>query len=650
MFFGSVDYLGMANATTSDLSVTLDPVISIRVTKNGSDIDNLTLSVDPVASGKFIKDDLSVLVSTSNDTGYTLTMSDNDTDTAMHHLDASITATIPSISTNATEASFPMNSWGYSLEPKVISGSDNTTQTFSSIPQATSPAAVKTTTAPTTEDATSVTFAAKVDTSVPAGVYRDTIVFSATTNYVPQDLTGLTNMQDMTPEICAASTVGDEAILTDTRDNKTYVVRKLADGKCWMAQNLRLGGSSPITLTPADSNVTSDFTLSATSNSFGATNNAAGVDINRMHDNGDAWLNGTSLQTSGTPPSQTQYIGNYYNWYTATAGSGTYSTTADAIVTQSICPKGWRLPNGGAINATTNNGELQQLYNAYGNYSNFISATSAVKSGLWSGSSASSQGSTGDWWSRTASNNSAGYALDVSTSSISPQGTLYKRSGYSVRCVAATAHSYTITYNLDGGTNSSANPTSYDTETATFTLEQPTRPNYAFTGWTGSNGAIPQETVEIPKGTTGNLNYTAHWTPLTYLVNNGSAAVTFTGASDCRINGTICNFNQNSIASYGARYIYTTNVDVTNYSVLHYKVAITTNGNGTDTLSISSAANLLSGIELSQTVRGYLVSNLEGDLDITALQGVKTIGFTLGIAPNNNRAITLNIIDLWLEE
>ena len=173
------------HAAQSDLSVTIDPVLSIRVMKDNVDTDSLVLSVDPTASGRFIKDDLSVVVNTSNETGYTLTFSDNDDDTAMHHTDSTITNTVPSITTDTDEASFPVNSWGYSLEPKEISGSNNTAQVFSPIPLATATTTVKTTATPTAGDSTDITFAAKVDTSVPSGTYLDTVVFSAVTNYLP---------------------------------------------------------------------------------------------------------------------------------------------------------------------------------------------------------------------------------------------------------------------------------------------------------------------------------------------------------------------------------------------------------------------------------------------------------------------------------
>ena len=47
--------------------------------------------------------------------------------------------------------------------------------------------------------------------------------------------------------------------------------------------------------------------------------------------------------------------------------------------------------------------------------------------------------------------------------------------------------------------------------TETFTLNNPTKEGYTFIGWTGSNGEIPQITVIIEKGSTGDLSYTANW-------------------------------------------------------------------------------------------------------------------------------------------
>lgn len=73
-----------------------------------------------------------------------------------------------------------------------------------------------------------------------------------------------------------------------------------------------------------------------------------------------------------------------------------------------------------------------------------------------------------------------------------------------------TIINYKISYTLNGGTVT-GNPTSYNVESETVILKNPTKAGYNFTGWTGSNGETAQTTVTIPTGNTGNKNYTAHF-------------------------------------------------------------------------------------------------------------------------------------------
>ena len=77
---------------------------------------------------------------------------------------------------------------------------------------------------------------------------------------------------------------------------------------------------------------------------------------------------------------------------------------------------------------------------------------------------------------------------------------------------------YAITYELDGGTLEKGNPTSYNIESETFTLVNPTREHYVFAGWTGTGLEAPTSRVTITKGSTGNRAYTATWERMTYSV------------------------------------------------------------------------------------------------------------------------------------
>ena len=74
-----------------------------------------------------------------------------------------------------------------------------------------------------------------------------------------------------------------------------------------------------------------------------------------------------------------------------------------------------------------------------------------------------------------------------------------------------TVNQYTITYDLAGGTVES-NPNTYTIETKAFTLKNPTKSGYTFTGWSGTGlDGENNMTVTIPTGSTGNRIYTAHW-------------------------------------------------------------------------------------------------------------------------------------------
>ena len=82
---------------------------------------------------------------------------------------------------------------------------------------------------------------------------------------------------------------------------------------------------------------------------------------------------------------------------------------------------------------------------------------------------------------------------------------------YNIRLYAEYWNDFAISYELNGGVNHVDNPVIYY-EDEEITLNAPTREDYTFLGWTGSNGDTPQEVVTIPQYSTGNKTYTANWT------------------------------------------------------------------------------------------------------------------------------------------
>ena len=84
-----------------------------------------------------------------------------------------------------------------------------------------------------------------------------------------------------------------------------------------------------------------------------------------------------------------------------------------------------------------------------------------------------------------------------------------------------TPITYNITYDLDGG--SATNPATYNIETSTFTLNNPTRTGYTFAGWTGTDLTEATQTVTITQGSMGDRSYTAHWTDVWGVTNTPAA-------------------------------------------------------------------------------------------------------------------------------
>ena len=247
--------------------------------------------------------------------------------------------------------------------------------------------------------------------------------FNSLTTYAAETrtLTNITNMQEMTPLICANSAIGATTTLTDTRDGEQYTVRKHEDGNCWMTQNLRLQGSK--TLTPMDSDVTSNYTLPASDlNGFDNTNYYA----NQMYYANDA--------TNGA----------YYSWTAATAGTGDANlTSGDAP--SSVCPKGWKLP------PNSGRGSYAEFVAAAGITNDAAGSTklrSAPYNFSYAGSVSESTlynvGFYGDYWSRTAYSDIIAYHLGFDSSTVYPAILNYYRYlGFPVRCVAASGSNTT---------------------------------------------------------------------------------------------------------------------------------------------------------------------------------------------------------------
>ena len=81
-----------------------------------------------------------------------------------------------------------------------------------------------------------------------------------------------------------------------------------------------------------------------------------------------------------------------------------------------------------------------------------------------------------------------------------------------------TPQEYTITYELDGGTNPSSNPTKYTIESETYKFEDPSKEGYRFVQWCYDEDCS-EPASQITQGvTTGNKTLYAQWDLKTYTI------------------------------------------------------------------------------------------------------------------------------------
>ena len=432
----------------------------------------------PTPSGATTTATADLTITTTDSAGYSLYLYSSDGDNSLKPKISSL-ANISKIYATAgdvglTLSSLKPNTWGYNLG--TTAPTDDTT--YSAVPTDNStPIQTKdTSTTNSANDTYTLSFGAKVDTTIASGAYSDTLTIAVVANPpLVADMTSLSTMQEMTSEVCAKTEVGTVARLTDARDQKQYWVTKLADGNCWMTQNLDLDLSTNKALTSADSDVTSswtptndtltDGTVTPSTSDYEAiyswdlgnyilTTPTAGKDcgISGKSDYGDCTSVGfrdvtdmtpmtdgtTNEAISGNTYNAHYHVGNQYTRNAATAGTGG-SNVVNTNATDSICPKGWHLPTSN----NQNNGSFYYLLNQYGltssdssgNYNIAQSPLYFVRSGAVYSGSLKLAGSFGYYWSSTTDSGGA-YALFFGTGNVYPSDYGSHYFGLSVRCLA----------------------------------------------------------------------------------------------------------------------------------------------------------------------------------------------------------------------
>ena len=302
-------------------------------------------------------------------------------------------------------------------------------------------------------------------------------------------ITSAGNMQNWSG--CSSMNIGDVTALKDTRNNDVYTVAKLVDGKCWMIENLRLADkdssnnwinlSSSNTHNPSLPLINTWYyrvtrTTLTTSNHLSPT-----TDPTQAYD--DTWCtkpeegcynqsmlatNNTTMFTNNTASTYDFHndvysYGNYYSWYSATAGHGKYNnSTVNQSMAGDICPVGWHLPKGGNKSNEANNEYWSLIVNGLNNgvkpnnydsetepyyvgtegsslskvlraYPNNFVYTGNVNGGL------NNRGNAGLYWTSTVADADTAYDLYFINNNVSPGTTTPRKyTGRAVRCIAGT--------------------------------------------------------------------------------------------------------------------------------------------------------------------------------------------------------------------
>ena len=444
---------------STDVKFTFNPTININLSSTDLVIPELT-------SGSS-SDSNEVTVSVSTNTGYgyylSATAGTKTGNTSLNNtLDSSykftnLTANAPSLS------AMPDNSWGYSYSTDNgttwVSGDAGSTMTgYNGLPldnDDSGATGIKLVSTDSFTSSSSIKFkiGAKSAPTQAAGTYTNTVNFYAVANPAPpKTIADASSLQEV--EACPSTLpTGQVYTVKDSRDNQDYKVARLADGKCWMVENLNLAGGTA--LSADDTDVTSSYIDSfTTSNNLTKEGNTIVLPESPSlgYDRDYAYIYNTNNKSDDCSDSGCY---SYYSWGAATLGSGSDITVDNTNAEQSICPKNWHLPStsGKDIDSDSDFRALMigyggsdsiQLYNnstiptgttMYNNIGSG-SAPNYLLSGYYYAGSWRGVGNYGLYWSST-SYNSNYYArrLQVTATMVNAADNDYKYYTYSVRCL-----------------------------------------------------------------------------------------------------------------------------------------------------------------------------------------------------------------------
>ena len=463
-------------AESVDITANIKPTLQVLLPA-----DNILLNLSPEYNLEaFNSQDYSITVGTNSITGYNLTLTADSMDLTRTEMGQDGTfAKIPTLAALAggyTEDTFTVNHWGYK---------NTTTDANANYMPFSTNINLANTSKPTNGDQIDLNFAAKVDLEQPAGTYKLSLNFQATTNVVlgVENIIFNGNGAD-NPDAMAVQTISAPGANLNanafTRANYVFLGwNTQADGQgttyadqanyavsgademkntVLYAQWIEAGmqnftkarcqaeaSSAPAELTDSrdgkvyrvryingvctmidnlDFALTSGMTLSPDTTNVTSSRTLSTVGSLTAGHSYDEPRTAKNSNITGA--------GLHYNYAAATAGTITGSSNS-TNATEDICPKGWRLPTGGQNQEQyiLNNSYTWQSWNA-----NYPREFNPVAAGSYGNGSLNNSGSNGSWWSSTASSTTNRYRLAYDTSNGLYSGSNnYRYLGLSVRCV-----------------------------------------------------------------------------------------------------------------------------------------------------------------------------------------------------------------------
>ncbi len=407
--------------------------------------DTIAMQIIPSDAGDFASNGVTTYVSTNNAYGYTLRMSTNGSNSDLINQTDSDYRITSNFAGSVTSSTMAANNWGYSV--------DDTT--FYAVPISSNAATIKNTDSPVENETTTVYYGAKVNNSIIGGIYEDTVIFTAYINSdsIPESsrtIFDIVYMQDMNSIVCSNTTTPETSAteiswnkandiskvprtrLIDSRDGTAYIVSKLADGNCWMSQNLELELDMEA-LTNADTDLISK-------NSWESENPTK--EFNVYSYNGDPLNTDFSVRPvddkryylSGITPSSTasstdvlmrwEKVGIYYNFYAISAGAPSNAFS----MSDTICPRNWTLPTSNQLGALASGYMISSLAGAISTPQNFV-AGGIVENTMNSNRTLYNVGPSGYYWLKD------GMVL-IDSNGMSNLGSFSKMDAASARCIA----------------------------------------------------------------------------------------------------------------------------------------------------------------------------------------------------------------------